>query len=236
MYYRLYLRLLTVCACFLLSIVAVHGKSSRHESNPNCRKYDGIDVSHHQGKIDWNLVRKDRNIKFVYVKATQGTSITDEYYLRNIKGARRVGFRVGAYHYLSSRSSVRAQFRKFHRALRQAHQDLIPMIDVEHEGVKGWSKKQVRDSLALFAKLVRKHYGKRALIYSQTHFYNAYLAPHFNQHLIFLGKYSSKPPTIKGKGRHNIWQYSERGKIRGIKGHVDLDRFMSGTSLRNLLL
>ncbi len=234
--YRLYLRLLAVCALFLVSIGTIDSKPSNHELSPNRRKYDGIDVSHHQGKINWKLVRKDKNIKFVYVKATQGTGITDEYYLRNIKGARRVGLRVGAYHYLSSRSSVRAQFKKFHRALCQAHQDLIPMIDVEHEGVRGWSKKQVRDSVELFARLIRKHYGKRALIYSQTHFYNAYLAPHFNHHLIFLGKYSSKHPTIKGKGYHNIWQYSDRGRVLGIKGYVDLDRFMSGTSLKHLLL
>ena len=85
------------------------------------------------------------------------------------------------------------------------------MIDVEREGVKGWSRKQVQDSVALFARLVKKYYGKKPLIYSRR-------------------------PEIKGAGRHNIWQFTERGKVRGIKGHVDLDRFMSGTSLRDIRL
>ena len=43
-------------------------------------------------------------------------------------------------------------------------------------------------------------------------------------------------PSIKGVGRHNIWQFSDRGKVRGIRGHVDLDRFMSGTSLTAIRL
>lgn len=224
-------------AFLVTSLLAMSGRDGgRKPLEPNRRKYDGIDVSHHQGKIDWDLVRTDRNIKFVYVKATQGTTIKDEYFLRNMKGARRVGLRVGAYHYLSSKTPVRAQFKAFRRALGQVRMDLIPMIDVEREGVRGWTKQQVQDSLAVFAWLVRKQYGKRALIYSQSSYYNSHLAPRFNDHFLFLGKYSTRHPTIKGSGRHNIWQYSERGRVPGIRGHVDLDRFMSGTALRHILL
>ena len=110
------------------------------------------------------------------------------------------------------------------------------MIDVEREGVRGWTRKQVQDSVAVFAWLIKKHYGKRPLIYSQANFYNSHLAPRFNQNFLFLGKYSAERPSIKGVGRHNIWQYSERGRVNGIRGFVDLDRFMSGTSLSNIRL
>lgn len=115
-------------------------------------------------------------------------------------------------------------------------QDLIPMIDIEREGVKCWSKKQVQDSVALFAKLIKNKYGKKPLIYSHVNFYNSHLSPRFNKHFLFLSRYSSVRPSIKGVGRHNIWQYSDRGKIRGIRGHVDLDCFMSGTSLADIRL
>ena len=47
--------------------------------------------------------------------------------------------------------------------MRGHKQDLIPMIDIEHEGVKRWSKKQVQDSVALFAKLIERKYGKKPL-------------------------------------------------------------------------
>lgn len=208
-----------------------------HKSHKNIkRQYDGIDVSHHQGKIDWKEVAKDKQIKFVYIKATQGTSIKDKNYEQNIKGARRQGLRCGSYHYLSCLTSVRSQFRNFQKAMRGHKQDLIPMIDIEHEGVKRWSKKQVQDSVALFAKLIERKYGKKPLIYSHVNFYNSHLTPRYNKYFLFLSRYSSERPSIKGVGRHNIWQFTDRGRVRGIHGNVDLDRFMSGTSLSSIRL
>jgi len=211
-----------------------------HGQNPvgklNMKKYDGIDVSHHQGEIDWKEVARDKRIQFVYIKATQGTTIRDDRYRSNIRGARRHGLKCGSYHYLSSMSPVRAQFNRFKAVVKKRQQDLIPMVDVEKEGVKRWSGRQLRDSLRLFCRLLKDHYGKSPLIYSHFNFYNEQLAPWFNNYFLFLGKYSWPPPSIKDIGRHNIWQYSERGKIRGIKGRVDLDRFMSGTSLKDIEL
>ena len=57
-----------------------------------------------------------------------------------------------------------------------------------------------------------------------------------NKWFLFLGRYSSVRPSIKGVGRHNIWQFSDHGKVRGMRGYVDLDRFMSGTSLAAIRL
>lgn len=199
-------------------------------------KYDGIDVSHHQGEINWKEVAKDKKIKFVYIKATQGSTITDKRYRENIKGARRQGLRCGSYHYFSSHTSVKAQFKHFTSVVKKSKQDLIPMVDVEHEGMTWWNKRQVQDSLKLFCRLLKKHYGKSPLIYSHFKFYNTHLSPHFNRYFLFLGKYSAPAPYIYGAGKHNIWQYSERGRIRGIKGFVDLDRFMGGTRVEDLLL
>lgn len=217
--------------------VIAFAATTSHKSHENIkRQYDGIDVSHHQGKIDWKEVAKDKQIKFVYIKATQGTSIKDKNYEQNIKGARRQGLRCGSYHYLSCLTSVRSQFRNFQKAMRGHKQDLIPMIDIEHEGVKRWSKKQVQDSVALFAKLIERKYGKKPLIYSHVNFYNSHLTPRFNKYFLFLSRYSPERPSIKGVGRHNIWQFTDRGRVRGIHGNVDLDRFMSGTSLSSIRL
>ena len=223
---------------FLSAIYVIASASTTsHRSSQNIKcQYDGIDVSHHQGKINWKEVAKDKQIKFVYIKATQGTSVKDKNYEQNIKAARRQGLRCGSYHYLSCLTSIRSQFRNFQKTMRGHKQDLIPMIDVEREGVKRWSKKQVQDSVALFAKLIKKKYGKKPLIYSHVKFYNSHLSPRFNNYFLFISRYSSVRPSIKGIGRHNIWQFSDRGKIRGISGHVDLNRFMLGTSLADIRL
>ena len=223
---------------FLSAIYVIASASTTsHRSSQNIKcQYDGIDVSHHQGKINWKEVAKDKQIQFVYIKATQGTSVKDKNYEQNIKAARRQGLRCGSYHYLSCLTSIRSQFRNFQKTMRGHKQDLIPMIDVEREGVKRWSKKQVQDSVALFAKLIKKKYGKKPLIYSHVKFYNSYLSPRFNNYFLFMSRYSSVRPSIKGIGRHNIWQFSDHGKIRGISGHVDLNRFMLGTSLADIRL
>lgn len=229
---RIFHTLILSAFCVIASAATISHKSHKNIK----RQYDGIDVSHHQGKIDWKEVAKDKQIKFVYIKATQGTSIKDKNYEQNIKGARRQGFRCGSYHYLSCLTSVRSQFRNFQKAMRGHKQDLIPMIDIEHEGVKRWSKKQVQDSVALFAKLIERKYGKKPLIYSHVNFYNSHLTPRYNKYFLFLSRYSSERPSIKGVGRHNIWQFTDRGRVRGIHGNVDLDRFMSGTSLSSIRL
>lgn len=133
-----------------LASLGLHGQ--KPVGKLNMKKYDGIDVSHHQGEIDWKEVARDKRIQFVYIKATQGTTIRDDRYRSNIRGARRHGLKCGSYHYLSSMSPVRAQFNRFKAVVKKRQQDLIPMVDVEKEGVKGWSGRQLRDSLRLFCR------------------------------------------------------------------------------------
>lgn len=111
--------------------------------NGSGMKYDGIDVSHHQGIIDWDLVASDSTIRFVYIKASEGSDLRDSLYTYNLQEARRVGISVGSYHYLTSSSSVRAQYVNFATYALPEDQDLIPMVDVEAQGVSHWSRQQL---------------------------------------------------------------------------------------------
>ena len=196
--------------------------------------YDGIDVSKHQGKIDWPTVAQDPNIQFVYIKATEGASLVDKRYERNIKEARKAGMTVGSYHFFTTRRSASQQFENFRKHVRKDWQDLIPMVDVEESGCRGANRQQLQQSLSEFMELMRNEYGKYPLLYSQYRFYNEKLAPEFNKYFIFMARYSQSEPTLKGKGKYNIWQYSEQGHVEGIKENVDLDRFANGTSLKDI--
>ena len=198
--------------------------------------YDGIDVSKHNGVIQWQEVAKNTHIQFVYIKATEGRSLVDKRYRANIAAAREAGLRVGSYHFFTSRSSAQAQFRNFSSVADKQQQDLIPLVDVEEKGVRSWTPAQVVDSLSVFVSLVKQHYGKLHVIYSGSHFYNEVLAPHFNHHLLFIAAYKDDLPKLKGPGRYNIWQYSERGHVKGIGNYVDLNRFVSATTIDDLLL
>lgn len=196
--------------------------------------FDGIDVSKHQGKINWEEVATHKNIKFVYIKATEGRTMVDKTYKRNIREARKAGFKVGSYHFFKSNRNARDQFENFRQHVNKKEQDLIPMVDVEESGCRGASRAQLQASLDEFMKLMKEEYGAYPLLYSQYRFYNEKLAPEFNRYFIFIARYSDKEPVLRGSGKHNIWQYSERGKVSGINEYVDLDKFVNGTTINDI--
>ena len=185
--------------------------------------YDGIDISSHQGNIDWAKVGNDPYIRFVYIKATEGATYQSAHYRYNVEGARRQGFLVGSYHYVTSSSPIRDQARNFFMQATRGSQDLIPMLDVEERG--NWTRSQLIDSVSLLAALVEKHYGCRPMIYSTIDFYNKNLAPHFNKYPLYVGRYSSSKPIINWDGHYTVWQFSENGIIPGIDAYVDLCHF-----------
>lgn len=197
-------------------------------SNEAVTDYQGIDVSNHQGKIDWEKVATDKNIQFVYIKATEGATYIDKSYERNITEARKNGFKVGSYHFLRNTSPVISQFKNFKNEAKRDFQDLIPMLDVEELVSK--------DSIRLFCKLVKDHYGKKPVIYGTNKSYNLYCAPEFNDYILMIGRYGPKKPVIKGSGHYDIWQFSEKGKIPGISKTVDLDRLHPDFSVEKLFL
>lgn len=129
--------------------------------------YDGIDVSKHNGVIKWKEIAKNKRIKFVYIRATHGKGYVDRHYCRNIRLARKYGLKVGSYHLMSAGPSVTAQFLDFQKMAKKSEQDLIPVLDVEEKGIQGrWKGRQLQDSIQVFADLVKKHYGKYPVIYS----------------------------------------------------------------------
>ncbi len=197
-------------------------------------KYDGIDISSHQGYIDWAKVSSDKDIRFVYIKATEGATYRSPHYAHNITQARRYGLLVGSYHYLTPTSPIDQQFENYSKFAIKSVQDLIPMLDVEVRG--DWSRSQLIDSVSKFCQLVENHYGVQPMIYSTMGFYNKNLTPHFNKHHLYIGRYSSTEPEINWEGEYTIWQYSETGIIPGIDAYVDLCRYRSDGWLDEILL
>ena len=188
------------------------------------QSFDGIDVSHHQGKINWSKVQKScPNLKFVYVKATEGKTYVDPRYQENVKGARKAGFKVGVYHFFRMTSGAREQFANFNAAIAKVGIDLIPMVDVETSDKH--SIREVKDSLRVFVNLVKEMYGVDPMIYGTNRSYNELCAPDFNHLLMYIGRYGENRPVVKGPSHYYIWQYSEKGSIDGIPKPVDLCRF-----------
>lgn len=193
----------------------------------------GIDVSHHQGDINWNKVAKEP-IGFVYIKATEGETYVDSKFKKNIVGAKKVGLPVGVYHYFRMTSGAHKQFKNFYNTVKKYKIDLIPMVDVETSDDK--STKVLQDSLDVFISLVKAKFGVSPMIYGTQRSYNTYCAPKYNNYHLYIGRYGKNEPQIIGKGTYTIWQYTEKAKVNGIPKLVDMCRFNKKYVLKDILL
>ena len=125
--------------------------------------YDGIDISRHQGRIHWEELSNVKRLKFIYVKATEGTSIKDPWYEENIKNARKHQISVGSYHFLTKMPAV-LQFENFRAVYDKEKQNLLPVVDAEDDGTKGLSKSEIQSLLKTFCKLCKSYYGHTPII------------------------------------------------------------------------
>lgn len=196
--------------------------------------YDGIDVSSYQKDIDWRATARDKKIKFVYVKATEGATYTSRHYIYNMENARKHGIKVGSYHFLRTGSRIKDQFENFKRSVKKSDQDLIPLIDVETR--QGWTAQQLRDSVKMFADLVEEYYGCRPMIYTSSSFFNNLLGAAFADYPLFIARYATSEPQLSCGAKWTLWQFSEKGRISGIDHPVDLCRFNKGCSLSDILI
>lgn len=226
--YTLSVLLLTVVAGISCAQVTVNGSSAN-------LIYDGIDVSSYQKDIDWSATAKDKNIKFVYVKATEGATYRSRHYQYNIENARQYGIHVGAYHFFRPNVPVEKQFRNFTTVVKKEDQDLIPLIDVEVRG-NNLTVKALVDSVLAFADKLEDYYGCKPMIYTGHAFYNSYLSGKIPGYPLFIARYSKVEPRLTGGANWVLWQFSEKGVIAGIDHAVDLCRFNKGCGLKDILI
>lgn len=226
--YTLSVLLLTVVAGISCAQVTVNGSSAN-------LIYDGIDVSSYQKDIDWSATAKDKNIKFVYVKATEGATYRSRHYQYNIENARQYGIHVGAYHFFRPNVPVEKQFLNFTTVVKKEDQDLIPLIDVEVRG-NNLTVKALVDSVLAFADKLEDYYGCKPMIYTGHAFYNSYLSGKIPGYPLFIARYSKVEPRLTGGANWVLWQFSEKGVIAGIDHAVDLCRFNKGCGLKDILI
>lgn len=192
----------------------------------------GIDVSHYQGLINWQMVKTDKNASYVYIKATEGAGYVDQYYLRNLRGAKEAGIPVGVYHFFTPSASAMTQLKNFSDNVDLRHHDLAPIIDVEKRG-KG-SLQQFVGRLAMFLEQIEKAYGVQPIIYTGQNFYNEYLAGSFLKYRFMIAKYQEEPPMLVDNAKVVMWQFTSEGHVNGIRNNVDRSVFLDNYSLSDI--
>jgi len=206
----------------------------------------GLDVSHHNGRVNWRAVY-NAGARFAILKATEGVNFVDNTFARNLREARAAGLYCGAYHFFLPTGDAVAQANHLLRTVKEAvgaatvketfHHLLVPFLDVEVAG--GMSRDALVNSVLAFIKHVQAKLGRGMVDYT----YRSFIAEHFAGagqakwlagYPVWIADYSMDPDK-GGKPRvpaplhpATFWQFTDRGTWPGVPGEgtVDLDVFL----------
>jgi lysozyme len=190
--------------------------------HPSERSYptQGIDVSHHQGRIDWSLL-PGQGVDFAYIKASEGGDYRDSRFAENWREAGRAGIARGAYHYFTFCRSGADQAANFIATVPAGQPMLPPVVDVEMGGNCDTlpSKAALLGELVLFIRRVEAHFGQPVTLYMTRECDTAYgIGAHIPRRL-WLRRLVLEPNW--GARPWSIWQASNFRQLRGIEGRVD---------------
>jgi lysozyme len=189
----------------------------------------GIDISHYQGKINWQQLKQE-NLDFVIIKATEGNDFVDHKFTENADSAIAHGYKVGAYHFYRLCRDGKKQAQHFINTTQQFALAIPPTVDLEFGGnCKGnQTKSQILRQIGEYLDTLESVYGTPPIIYATAEFYNEYIAGHFQRNPIWIRDIFRKP-ELKDKRDWKIWQFANRGRLKGISTYIDINAFSGKT-------
>ena len=183
----------------------------------------GLDISHHQGYIDWDSVATSKHpIEFIFIRATDGARILDREFHRNWEESQGKHFIRGVYHFYRPNQSSTDQFNLFKSHVYLRKGDLPPVLDLERNSLYG--RENLLRGVKNWLKLAEKHYGVKPIIYANLDFYKRYFtSKEFKPYHFWIAAYSGRQ-RISGLP-WSFHQYTEHMYVKGIEGNVDGDDF-----------
>ncbi len=181
----------------------------------------GIDISHHQEKIEWDEVLSfsDSLISFVYCKATEGINHVDTQWNRNREILLSKNIPHGAYHFFLPKKDAKKQAIHFLKNYQLQKNDLPPVLDAEIEGT---SNQQLTLQMRIWLEYIEKETGRLPIIYTSYNMYIEFMKKSFQGYKFWVANYSTKESRFQDEEIIH-WQYSDNGMIPGIKTPVDLN-------------
>lgn len=186
-------------------------------------KIKGIDVSKHQGTIDWKKV-KASEIEFAIIRIGYGGSepVKDERFEENYKNAKANGIKVGVYiySYADSESDLIKEYESVIKWLGSRDLDLPVYFDVEDKKMSGLSKEVLSSYVKTFCVKI-ENAGYWAGIYANKNWLETKLDMNYlKDYTVWLAQWTNSPTY---KGSYAMWQYTSNGSVDGIGGRVDMN-------------
>lgn len=185
---------------------------------------NGIDVSKHNGSIDWKSVKASGKVDFCIIRAGYGKSILqkDGQFERNYAGAKAQGIPVGAYwySYAITPAEAEAEARVFLQAIAGKQFEMPVYFDIEEKSALNTGKNNVTAMCRAFCNVLEQA-GYWCGIYASRSHIQSYISTETQQrYSMWVAEWGSK---CNYTGEVGIWQKSENGRIIGIAGNVDID-------------
>lgn len=193
-----------------------------------------IDISHHNGEVIFpQVLSNDPRPDFVYIKATQGVGYTDPRLKSNAQAAYFNGFDIGYYHYASLNTldvvqDATSEAKYFIDTIRTLPAAKMPLaLDIE-ENKANVPKDKVLIWIQTFFQTLHTLGYSDYILYSYTSFLDSNLPKNHGLGSIplWIAAYvnKAKPVLPKGWSEYFIWQYSAKGKVKGINSDTDLNK------------
>ena len=194
----------------------------------------GIDVSKYQGNIDWGAVAAS-GINFAIIRvgyrgSSSGALVQDPYFKKNISGATKAGIKVGLYFFTQAVNEAEAvEEASMAMSLASGYKVTYPIfIDTESASngrANGLSKSTRTAVVKAFCHTVRNGGYKAGVYASKSWYANQLNASALNGYCIWVAQYNS---SCTYSGKYDMWQYSSKGSVSGIKGNVDMNISYTG--------
>jgi lysozyme len=199
--------------------------------SPAALRYEvwGVDVSHHQGVVEWKRVAAAPRLRFAYLKATEGGDFTDPRFAANWREARSAGLRVGAYHFFSFCRPATDQARHFLSVVPREADALPPALDVEPGGscARRRPPDEIAREVATWLSDVEAELGKRPVLYLTWESYDLFVRGRPLSHPLWIRDLLGEPAVDAGHA-WSMWQFWPRARVEGIAGPVDLNALRGG--------
>ena len=187
--------------------------------------YQGIDVSKHQGYIDWQQV-KNAGIDFAIIRCGYGRNTTSQDDVRweyNVSSCESLGIPYGVYLYshADTTSEIDGEVQHVLRLLK-GHKPTLPVyIDIEENKQFALGGAVLSGFAERFCSQIKKA-GYKSGLYTSTSHWNAYFGAfaELPSYYHWVAQYNT---SCTYSGRYETWQYSNTGRVSGISGNVDRD-------------
>jgi lysozyme len=192
----------------------------------------GVDVSSHQGEVDWFAVARSE-VRFAFAKATEGSTFVDARFEQNWKGTGEAGLLRGAYHFARPNGHPETQAAHFAAVVGTAtFMELPPVLDIEVSG--GLPPPRVIEWTLAFVRTAESLLGSKLIIYTGG-LWRRELgnpdAPDLGARLLWTARYGRKEPVVPRPWRRwDIWQFTDGQSgevvaVPGVHGPCDCNRF-----------